>query len=425
MGLRTLGDAIVTKHWILTAVLLLPAMAMAATPEPPTTVPVVTTLLDDHRGWVGGVSVDQLGFLYVADFHESVWRLNPASGEIELYADGFYGASGNTLDRNGNLYQASFYGHTISRIARSGEAETIVDKGLNGPVGMTFNPDGDLLVCNCNDRRILKVDADGQVTEFATSEYFICPNGITLDPDGNAYVVSFSGSKVIKITPDGETSVFADSKGKGLGHITYLRGIFYATSFQDNKVYRISPSGEITVLAGTGERGGTDGPGAEATFSNPNGVVADPSGTYLYINDYVGPAFASGLAATPFSVRRIELPSLTKTLDYSLTHQSIEEMRKAYRAFVASPTSAGESTLAPMNQLGWRYLQQGKTAEAVALFELNAETHPDSWRVFSSLGAGYMRVGEKKKAIKVLEKSLELNPDNTIALGRLKELGAR
>ncbi len=400
------------------------SVSVATTTVPPISEPIVSTIVASHPGAVGGILVDQLGYVYIADFKETVWRLNPNSLEMKPYATGFYGASGNTFDNNGTLYQASYFGHYINRVSRSGEVSTVVDEGLNGPVGLIFNEANELLICNCNDQSIMKIDATGQLGEFARSEHFNCPNGIAKDEVDNVYVVSFSSSKIVKITPQGETSLFADSQGNGIGHITYLNGVFYATSFQDNKVYRISPAGVVSVLAGTGERGQQDGTGSNALFSNPNGIYADASSNHLYINDYVGDPNASGIARTPFSIRRIELPSLTNILDYTLSHDSIDAARSVYREFLSNPRNAGEKTEPGINGLGWKYMSLNQFQEAVALFELNAESHPDSWRAFSSLGASYMKIEENQKAIEVLQRSLELNPDNLIAKGRLETLGA-
>ena len=366
----------------------------------------------------------RLLYVYIADFVNTVWRLNPPTLDMQRFASGFYGASGITLDKNGNLYQASYYGHSISRVSRTGEVVTVADNGLNGPVGLIFNQANELLVCNCNDQSIKKVDAAGNVSDFARSPDFNCPNGVAMDANRNIYVVSFSGSKIVKITPEGEPSVFADSQGNGLGHIAIVNGVFYATSFQDNKVYRITPDGVVGVLAGTGERGQQDGSGTEALFSNPNGIYADSTGNYLYINDYIGDPNATGIAGTPFSIRRIELPSLTRILYFKLESESIAAMKSAYRAFKSDPANAGENSETGMNQLGWKYLSQNQAPEAVALFELNAASNPDSWRVYSSLGAGYMKLDENEKAIEVLQRSVELNPQNLVAKGRLVKLGA-
>ena len=149
--------------------------------QAPVIEPTVTTVVESHFGAIGGLIVDQLGYIYVADFWETVWRVDPNVPEVEAWAVGFYGSSGNTLDEHGNLYQSSFYGNYVSRISRRGEVSIVVDENLNGPVGLVFGEAEELYICSCNDRTIKKADADGNVTVFATSEHFNCPNGITKD----------------------------------------------------------------------------------------------------------------------------------------------------------------------------------------------------------------------------------------------------
>ena len=245
-----------------------------------------------------------------------------------------------------------------------------------------------------------------------------------MNDDGDFFVVSFSGSKIIKITPQGETSVFADTGGSGVGHIVHLRGVFYATSFFDNKIYRISGEGVVSEFAGSGERKVQDGPVANSMFSSPNGIAVDPTGSYLYVNDYIGDESDNGIARSPFSVRRIELPRLHKVVEYKLETESIEAAGIAYRAYKDDPRNAGEDTEDEINSLGWSYMSKSDYANAISTFELNANSYPGSWRVFSSLGAAYKRAGKRDLAIGTLEKSLELNPENTKATTRLEELGA-
>ena len=410
---------------LLTVLLAVLAMAAAQGADgPPIHEASVTTVVKQHRGGVGGVVVDQLGFVYVADFHENVWRLDPANNELSLYSSGLYGASGNTFDRNGNLYQANFYGHSIQKISRSGEMSTVLTDGLNGPVGMVFDDAGNLMICSCNDQSIKKLTPEGSVTTFATSAEFNCPNGITRNDAGDFFVVSFSSPKIMKITPDGEISEFANTGGNGVGHIVLLRDVFYATSFVDNKIYRISADGSVSLFSGDGERSSTDGPVAEATFSSPNGIAADPTGNYLYINDYIGDQNAMGATRSPFSLRRIELPRLNKIMAFALESESRDAADVAYRSFKDDPASAGENTESEMNSLGWGYMSRNEFENAAYVFKLNAESYPDSWRAYSSLGASYMRVEERDLAISALKKSLELNPENVRATARLKELDA-
>jgi len=59
---------------------------------------------------------------------------------------------------------------------------------------------------------------------------------------------------------------------------------------------------------------------------------------------------------------------------------------------------------------------------ALKIFELNAESYPDSWRVYDALGNAYVRLGQPAEAIAAFERSLELNADNNDAAEKLKEL---
>ncbi|MEJ2085213.1 MAG: tetratricopeptide repeat protein [Acidobacteriota bacterium] len=208
-----------------------------------------------------------------------------------------------------------------------------------------------------------------------------------------------------------------------VGHILYLRGYFLATSFIDNKIYRITPEGEVLQFAGTGERGERDGPVAEAIFSNPNGIAADPTGTFIYINDYVGdPNAPLPLGSTPFSLRRIELPRLGKILAHELETGSLQTAEAAYHRYRNDPANAGEITENEISALGISYFRKGENDTALLLFKLNADDYPDSFIAWNNLGAAYMETGDRAHAIEALEKSLSLNPDNARAKMRLEKL---
>jgi len=78
---------------------------------------------------------------------------------------------------------------------------------------------------------------------------------------------------------------------------------------------------------------------------------------------------------------------------------------------------------AEMNQLGYRYLQEGKIKESIRLFTLNVVSYPDSWNVYDSLGEALLKDGNGSQAEKNYSKSLKLNPENENALQVLKSLG--
>lgn len=78
---------------------------------------------------------------------------------------------------------------------------------------------------------------------------------------------------------------------------------------------------------------------------------------------------------------------------------------------------------AELNALGYRLLQAGKVAEAVAVLEMNAEAFPASWNVWDSLGEALAMAGERERAINCYVRSVELNPGNQNgqdALARLR-----
>jgi 3-oxoadipate enol-lactonase len=75
-----------------------------------------------------------------------------------------------------------------------------------------------------------------------------------------------------------------------------------------------------------------------------------------------------------------------------------------------------------MNLLGYRYLQDGKTKDAIKLFKINTIAFPGSWNVYDSLGEAYLKDGQIDLAIKNYEKSLEIDPNNENARKVLKEI---
>lgn len=251
----------------------------------------LTNVIEGHA--VGGVTTDLLGNIYVADFGEFVWKITP-EGERQIFASGLYGASGNAIDNEGNLLQSNFYGNSITKIDRKGQAKPFVTSGLSGPVGVAIDrKTGDVYVANCRDNSITKVAADGTVSPFAKSELFKCPNGISFDREGNLYVVNFRDNKMLKIDPKGVVTLFATISEKGLGHLCFKEDRFYVTAFESHEIYEVMLDGTIKRILGNGKRGVVDGADAKARLSFPNGIAYSQWGRRLYINEYVNDSAGS------------------------------------------------------------------------------------------------------------------------------------
>jgi DNA-binding beta-propeller fold protein YncE len=256
-----------------------------------TEIHALTEVIEGHS--VGGVTTDALGNIYVADFGEIVWKLTP-EGKRREFTSGLYGASGNAIDKQGNLLQSSFYGDSITQIDRKGQAKAFVTSGLSGPVGIAINKQtGDVYVANCRGNSIAKITPDGAVSSFAKSDLFRCPNGISFDSEGNLYVVNFRDNRMFKVDPKGSVTLFATVSEKGLGHLCFRKDRFYVTAYESHEIYEVTLDGTVKRILGDGERGIVDGTGAKARLSFPNGIACHPWAPRLYINEYVNESTSS------------------------------------------------------------------------------------------------------------------------------------
>lgn len=403
------------------ALVALAALAVLVAAGPAAAAPPVEvdTLVAELDGAVGGVAVDRLGNVYVADFGDKVWKVTPW-GEVEVFAEGFYGSSGNAVDPEGDLLQSSFHGDYLDRVHRDGRVERVAS-GLEGPVGVAVGGDGTLYVTNCRGNWIARVGEDGEVSEHARSDLFACPNGLTRDGDDNLYALNFRDPRLLKVTPEGEVSVHATLPGVGGGHVVFTGGELYATTFRGNQLHRVGLDGSVETVAGTGAFGTDDGPGPEASFSTPNGISFDAARGILYINDYLVPFPQRQQVRPVSSLRRVRLPSLAKTLTSALEEGGIGAMREAYHQFKEGLPAFTELQ---MNAFGYQLLQAGKVEAALAAFELNAESYPNSFNVWDSLAEAHRAAGHRERAVELYRRSLEINPGNANALRLLEEMGA-
>ncbi len=264
--------------------------------------------ITDQINASGGVSVDSSGNIYVANFGNTlsgngreVYKISPA-GDVELFATGLNGASGNFFF-DGFLYQSNINTGVISRIDSEGTVETF-STGHAGPVGIAVDKDGIAYVANCGNSTIRKVLPDGSSTLFASSSLLSCPNGLTLDENGNLYTCNFGDGRVLKISPEGNVTSITALSGNNNGHLTYRNGRLYVVSRGGNRIYEVNLDGTSQVLAGTGERGNQDAEAIFATFSRPNGIGLSPDGNIIYLNDEVSTNSAQSI--NPMLVRKID-----------------------------------------------------------------------------------------------------------------------
>jgi sugar lactone lactonase YvrE len=401
-----------------------PGEMVAQEPIPPDTVTTIELSEPvDGFGNLGGVTVDALGFIYVANFRDGVWRISP-DGEAKRLTDALYGSSGNAVDSRGTLYQSNFNGNSIVKVGRDGTVEPFVDEGLNGPVGLTFGGDGTLYVCNCSGNSISTVTPDGVVGELVRDPLLNCPNGITTDESGTLYVVNFNSPDVVRIMPDGAVDRFAQVTGAGgNGHITFTRGSFYITQFRGHSLWRVSRDGRsVDRIAGDGAREIRDGTADAARFSYPNGIAAAPGGRVLWINDLDGETGSA--ERTGIRLRRVRLVTLGEVLMAAAAgaEDPVAASERAYAAY--REARPGEETLTDAIQTGYQLMTLRQVGAGLALLRMNAQDHPEVPAAQYNLGEGYRFSGRMQEAAEAYRAVLRLDPDHAQALDRLALLEA-
>ena len=117
------------------------------------------------------------------------------------------------------------------------------------------------------------------------------------------------------------------------------------------------------------------------------------------------------------------IPRLIRELEGELTKAGFDH---ALDIVNDSRHAAAKSQLREedVNAWGYRLRGQGRQAQALEIFKLNAVLFPQSANTYDSLADAYEGLGEQSLAIDNYRRSLALNPKNRNAAERLKALGS-
>ncbi|MGZ3833321.1 MAG: T9SS type B sorting domain-containing protein [Mucilaginibacter sp.] len=279
-----------------------------------------------------GVSVDNLGNLYVADDGNYEIRMITPGGSVSTLAGSgsagaangtgvaasFLGPVGLTIDAAGNLYVADLKNNLIRVVSQGGQVSTLAGspgvvgainaKGaaasFNYPSDVAADGAGNIYVVDQGNNLIRKITPDGTVSTFAgsgiggakdatgTQATFNSPEGIAVDHAGNVYVADDFNNMIRMISPSGVVTTIAGSitagtaDGQGtaasfnqpVGIATDAAGNLYIGDTGNNTVRMITPGGKVITLAGSGAQGAANGIGSQASFNKPSGLSADGYG---------------------------------------------------------------------------------------------------------------------------------------------------
>ena len=262
----------------------------------------------------GGVAVDGVGAVYIADQLNGRIRRVAPDGTIISVATNLDGPQGVVIDASGNLFISETHGNIVRKITPAGVSTIYAGNGKKD-----FSGDG------------------GQATEAALN----APAGLGIDLQGNLYIADSLNHRIRKVTPQGIISTFAgngneDFSGDGgpaIGAafdtpsavIADAAGNIYIADLNNFRIREVTTDGIVHTIAGaaTKQFSGDGGPALEANITGPIALLFDPEGDLLvadWLNHRVRailvapPTFQSSPDTLTFSAESDGLPTPAQTV---------------------------------------------------------------------------------------------------------------
>ncbi|MBW1297645.1 T9SS type A sorting domain-containing protein [Aquimarina litoralis] len=256
----------------------------------------VTTVLDSPDAVVDDALVlDSRGNLFGSNFFgDSVYKIT-RSGEVSVFVSGLANPNGLAFDRQGNLFIAEFSASMIHKYDKEGNLiqSFPVDGIPSGMIQSRFR--NSIIYTDVRNNGINELLSDGTVKVLYKGEPLNAPVGLAFDRRGALYIGNFNDRKIYKLNPRSEELEYiATVPDSGtdfpfLGFITYANGSLFGTVYGEHKIYEINPReiDDVSIFAGS-SNGAMDGDITKATFSYPAGIVANRTGTALYVSELSG-----------------------------------------------------------------------------------------------------------------------------------------
>ncbi len=260
-----------------------------------------------------------------------------AAGTNALFGNPY----GIAKDAGGNLFVADRNNNRIRKITPAGVVTTFAGSGSGGaivngtgtsagfysPVGVTFDPIGNLYVSEVSNQAIRKITTAALVTTIAgngtagnlngtgTAATFNQPVGMAVDASGNLFVADYINHLIRKITPAGVVTTFAGSgspaltDGTGAGAsfngpfalVFDAAGNLIVADYLNHAIRKITPAGVVSTIAGNGTAGFADATGSAARFNRPAGMAIDALGNIFICdaqNNRIRKITAAGVVTT-------------------------------------------------------------------------------------------------------------------------------
>ncbi len=266
------------------------------------------------------------GSLVVADEGNNVIRtIDPGAGALPSRALALAGAE--EIPRLQGVEVTLFAGRPGYKFAgvprfTDGDSGSAL---FHRPWGMALDAEGNVIVADSGNDAIRRITPAGQVTTISghageglrdgprAQAQFSEPQGVAVGPDGSIYVADTRNNRIRRIAPDGDVTTVAgggppSAEGNwgafrdGPGGEARFRepsslafdsaGNLLITDRGNNRIRLLSPAGNVSTIAGAstipapdrhaGNSGSFDGPGNQARFFSPDGIVVDNEGVVFF-----------------------------------------------------------------------------------------------------------------------------------------------
>ncbi|MEM7573794.1 MAG: SMP-30/gluconolactonase/LRE family protein [Bacteroidota bacterium] len=247
----------------------------------------VSTLQSSPGTGYEAIAWSPSGKIYTVDFTQGRVFSIGLDGTRQLLADNLPGPLGAAFDSEDNFYFSGYNNGRIYRIDPTG-ALSEIGSGFGGPAGILVDTAQQrLFVSDYNNSRIYTLDlTNGQRGLLASGSGLNGPDGIVFAPNGDLLVANFNNNRISRVTLSGTVTAFANlTDSPNSGYLQAFDEEYLIAGFNSHQIWKISPTGTVSVFAGTGNPGGIDGPHDQATFSQPNGLAINALGDSILVTE--------------------------------------------------------------------------------------------------------------------------------------------